>query len=249
MIITGVGYFIGQIQVRQIPAGRGRRLAAVVISHVDVTIDNGVKAVTFAVFIFEVGYDSGAGFFNSLNRKTLREIAMAVFLRGQRARHGAALREAVPSEQGAGRGARGRCAYAVGDYRHRGRCDRASGPLCRRNENAAIGRRDRVCGDLCVRLARRDHRVCEPAAEVYGARPARGGARCRSRARRRQAGARAGRTRRVARASRARVSRRAGGGAQSLGARDRAEGHGDERAHSSKRQRGRAFGRRGAGKR
>jgi putative transport protein len=34
----------------------------------------------FAVFIYAVGYDSGPGFFNSLNRKTLREIAMAVFL-------------------------------------------------------------------------------------------------------------------------------------------------------------------------
>jgi aspartate-alanine antiporter len=32
------------------------------------------------VFIYAVGYDSGPGFFNSLNRKTLREIAMAVFL-------------------------------------------------------------------------------------------------------------------------------------------------------------------------
>jgi aspartate-alanine antiporter len=39
-----------------------------------------VKAVMFAVFIYAVGYDSGPGFFNSLNRKTLREIAMAVFL-------------------------------------------------------------------------------------------------------------------------------------------------------------------------
>jgi putative transport protein len=52
----------------------------VVISQAGVTIDNGVKSVMFAVFIYAVGYDSGPGFFNSLNRKTLREIAMAVFL-------------------------------------------------------------------------------------------------------------------------------------------------------------------------
>jgi len=58
----------------------GSLLAAVVISQAGVQIDNGVKAIMFAVFIYAVGYDSGPQFFNSLNRKTLREIAMAVFL-------------------------------------------------------------------------------------------------------------------------------------------------------------------------
>jgi putative transport protein len=55
-------------------------LAAVVISQFGVQIDNGVKSVMFAIFIYAVGYDSGPQFFNSLSRKTLREIAMAVFL-------------------------------------------------------------------------------------------------------------------------------------------------------------------------
>ena len=77
-----VGYFIGQIKFGKFQLGGvgGSLLAAVVISQVGVTIDNGVKAVMFAVFIYAVGYDSGPGFFNSLNRKTLREIAMALFL-------------------------------------------------------------------------------------------------------------------------------------------------------------------------
>lgn len=77
-----VGYFIGQINFGKFQLGGvgGSLLAAVVISQAGVTIDNGVKAVMFAVFIYAVGYDSGPGFFNSLNRKTLREIAMAVFL-------------------------------------------------------------------------------------------------------------------------------------------------------------------------
>jgi len=76
------GYFIGQIKFGKFQLGGvgGSLLAAVVISQAGVTIDNGVKAVMFAVFIYAVGYDSGPGFFNSLNRKTLREIAMAVFL-------------------------------------------------------------------------------------------------------------------------------------------------------------------------
>src|SRR6201996_1147648 len=77
-----VGYYIGQINFGKFQLGGvgGSLLAAVVISQAGVTIDNGVKSVMFAVFIYAVGYDSGPGFFNSLNRKTLREIAMAVFL-------------------------------------------------------------------------------------------------------------------------------------------------------------------------
>ncbi|WP_322015133.1 aspartate-alanine antiporter [Paraburkholderia sp. J12] len=77
-----VGYWVGQINFGKFQLGGvgGSLLAAVVISQVGVTVDNGVKAVMFAVFIYAVGYDSGPGFFNSLNRKTLREIAMAVFM-------------------------------------------------------------------------------------------------------------------------------------------------------------------------
>ncbi|MGF6755016.1 aspartate-alanine antiporter [Paraburkholderia sp. GAS334] len=77
-----VGYLIGQINFGKFQLGGvgGSLLAAVVISQAGVTIDNGVKSVMFAVFIYAVGYDSGPQFFNSLNRKTLREIAMAVFL-------------------------------------------------------------------------------------------------------------------------------------------------------------------------
>ena len=77
-----VGYFIGQINFGKFQLGGvgGSLLAAVVISQFGVQIDNGVKSVMFAVFIYAVGYDSGPQFFNSLSRKTLREIAMAVFL-------------------------------------------------------------------------------------------------------------------------------------------------------------------------
>jgi putative transport protein len=76
------GYLIGQINFGKFQLGGvgGSLLAAVVVSQVGVQIDNGVKSVMFAVFIYAVGYDSGPQFFNSLNRKTLREIAMAVFL-------------------------------------------------------------------------------------------------------------------------------------------------------------------------
>jgi putative transport protein len=76
------GYLIGQIRFGKFQLGGvgGSLLAPVVVSQVGVQIDNGVKSVMFAVFIYAVGYDSGPQFFNSLNRRTLREIAMAVFL-------------------------------------------------------------------------------------------------------------------------------------------------------------------------
>ncbi|VXB61761.1 conserved membrane hypothetical protein [Burkholderia sp. 8Y] len=76
------GYLIGQINFGKFQLGGvgGSLIAAVVVSQVGVQIDNGVKSVMFAVFIYAVGYDSGPQFFSSLNRRTLREIAMAVFL-------------------------------------------------------------------------------------------------------------------------------------------------------------------------
>jgi aspartate-alanine antiporter len=77
-----VGYLIGQINFGKFQLGGvgGSLIAAVVVSQAGVQIDNGVKSVMFAVFIYAVGYDSGPQFFNSISRKTLREIAMAVFL-------------------------------------------------------------------------------------------------------------------------------------------------------------------------
>ncbi|MGT2495302.1 aspartate-alanine antiporter-like transporter [Cupriavidus basilensis] len=77
-----VGYAIGKLTFGRFQLGgvAGLLLAAVVISQVGVEIDNGVKAVMFAVFIYAVGYESGPQFFNSLNRSSLREIAMAIFM-------------------------------------------------------------------------------------------------------------------------------------------------------------------------
>lgn len=58
----------------------GSLLAAVVISQVGVTIDNGVKSVLFALFIYAVGFESGPQFFRSLGRQSIREIVMAAVL-------------------------------------------------------------------------------------------------------------------------------------------------------------------------
>lgn len=76
------GYAIGKIHFGKFQLGgvAGSLLVAVVISQVGVQIDNGVKAVLFALFIYAVGFESGPQFFRSLGRQSLREIAMAAVL-------------------------------------------------------------------------------------------------------------------------------------------------------------------------
>jgi len=76
------GYWIGKIQFGKFQLGgvAGSLLVAVVISQVDVSIDNGVKNVLFALFIYAVGFESGPQFFRSLGRQSLREIILAVVL-------------------------------------------------------------------------------------------------------------------------------------------------------------------------
>jgi len=76
------GYWIGKFQFGKFQLGgvAGALLVAVVISQVGVTIDNGIKSVLFALFIYAVGFESGPQFFRSLGRQSIREIAMAVVL-------------------------------------------------------------------------------------------------------------------------------------------------------------------------
>lgn len=77
-----LGYWIGKFRFGSFQLGgvAGSLLAAVLISQVGVTIDSGIKAVLFALFIYAVGFESGPQFFRSLGRQSLREILMAVVL-------------------------------------------------------------------------------------------------------------------------------------------------------------------------
>lgn len=76
------GYWIGKFQFGKFQLGgvAGSLLAAVLISQVGVTIDNGIKSVLFALFIYAVGFESGPQFFRSLGRQSIREIVMAAVL-------------------------------------------------------------------------------------------------------------------------------------------------------------------------
>jgi putative transport protein len=77
-----IGYWIGKFQFGKFQLGgvAGSLLAAVLISQVGVSIDNGVKSVLFALFIYAVGFESGPQFFRSLGRQSIREIVMAAVL-------------------------------------------------------------------------------------------------------------------------------------------------------------------------
>lgn len=77
-----IGYWVGKFQFGKFQLGgvAGSLLAAVLISQVGVTIDNGVKSVLFALFIYAVGFESGPQFFRSLGRQSIREIVMAAVL-------------------------------------------------------------------------------------------------------------------------------------------------------------------------
>lgn len=77
-----LGYLIGGIRFGKFQLGgvAGSLLVAVALSVFGVTINDGVKAVIFALFIYAVGLDSGPQFFRSLGVKTLREILLATFV-------------------------------------------------------------------------------------------------------------------------------------------------------------------------
>ncbi|WP_294826404.1 aspartate-alanine antiporter [Gilliamella sp. G0441] len=77
-----LGYLIGGIRIGKFQLGgvAGSLLVAVALSVFGVTVDAGVKAVLFALFIYAVGFESGPQFFRSLGIKTLREIFLALFI-------------------------------------------------------------------------------------------------------------------------------------------------------------------------
>ncbi|MFK0166495.1 aspartate-alanine antiporter [Rhizobium sp. NPDC090279] len=77
-----IGYWIGKFQFGKFQLGgvAGSLLVAVVLSQIGITIDNGIKTVLFALFIYAVGFESGPQFFRSLGRQSIREILMAAVL-------------------------------------------------------------------------------------------------------------------------------------------------------------------------
>lgn len=76
------GYLLGKIKFGKFQLGgvAGSLIAAVVFSLLGVSVDRGIEALLFALFIYAVGFESGPQFFKSLGVKTLREILLALFV-------------------------------------------------------------------------------------------------------------------------------------------------------------------------
>ena len=76
------GYLLGKIKIGKFQLGgiAGTLIAAVIIGQIGVQVDEGVKSIFFALFIYAVGYSGGPQFFSSINRSTLTQVIAAIVM-------------------------------------------------------------------------------------------------------------------------------------------------------------------------
>ena len=81
-LALGIGFYIGKFQIGKFQLGgvAGSLLVAVALSMFGVSVDNGVKSILFALFIYAVGFEIGPQFFKSLGPKSIKEILLAAFM-------------------------------------------------------------------------------------------------------------------------------------------------------------------------
>ncbi len=77
-----LGYLIGKVNIGKFQLGgvASSLLMAVLVSQFGVHVNDVVKNILFALFIFAVGYTSGPMFFRSLGKHSIREIILSVVL-------------------------------------------------------------------------------------------------------------------------------------------------------------------------
>lgn len=78
-ITIALGYVLGKLSVGSFTLGgiAGTLIVGVAIGQFGVQIDDGVKTIFFALFIYAVGYQGGPQFVRSLNRRSLSELGAA----------------------------------------------------------------------------------------------------------------------------------------------------------------------------
>jgi putative transport protein len=78
-VTIAMGYLVGRIKIGSFVLGgiAGTLLVGVVVGQLGVNIDNGIKGIFFALFIYAVGYQGGPQFFHALNRRSLNQLASA----------------------------------------------------------------------------------------------------------------------------------------------------------------------------
>ncbi len=79
-VCVAVGFAIGRIKVAGVPIGGipGTLFAAIVIGQVGVEVDENIKTIAFALFIYSLGYVSGPSFVESLGRSTLNLVHLSL---------------------------------------------------------------------------------------------------------------------------------------------------------------------------
>ena len=83
-ITIALGYAVGKIKIGSFVLGgiAGTLLVGVVIGQLGIHLDNGIKAIFFALFIYAVGFQGGPQFFRALNRRSLNQLASAFVMCG-----------------------------------------------------------------------------------------------------------------------------------------------------------------------
>jgi aspartate-alanine antiporter len=80
-LCLAIGYALGKIRIGRFRLGGmpGTLFAAILLGQVGVEVDDNIKTMFFALFIYSLGYVSGPQFFRSLGRSTLDQVHLAVF--------------------------------------------------------------------------------------------------------------------------------------------------------------------------
>lgn len=81
-LALALGAWIGKFRFGKFQLGSvaGALVVSVIFSQFGVIIDDGIKGVLFALFIYAVGFESGPQFFSSLGLKSVKEIILAAVL-------------------------------------------------------------------------------------------------------------------------------------------------------------------------
>lgn len=78
-LTVALGYLAGKLTIGRFVLGgiAGTLIVGVIIGQLNIDIDDGIKTIFFALFIYAVGYQGGPQFFNALNLKSLNQLASA----------------------------------------------------------------------------------------------------------------------------------------------------------------------------
>lgn len=79
-VCVAIGFAIGRIKVGGVAIGGipGTLLTAIVIGQIGVDVDENIKTMAFALFIYSLGYVSGPSFVESLGRSTIKLVNLSV---------------------------------------------------------------------------------------------------------------------------------------------------------------------------